>query len=160
MPEDDYQYQPKPLPQLNPFGGTQSSSASSAPTTPATIDTADNLQTGSPFINDAGQGSYPGAGAEPPLNCTSNVQIGTVNAEVVAFPCTTPTSSISDAGISLTISGGTFDQNTAGGTLVITLGGKTISIDITSLPTGATAQFREFEICAGQTIWVLSTEAV
>ena len=62
MPEDDYQYQPKPLPQVTPFGGTQSSSAGSAPTTPATIDIADNLLTNSPFNNDAGQGSYPGAG--------------------------------------------------------------------------------------------------
>jgi hypothetical protein len=158
MADDDYQYQPKPLPEVSPYGGTQRSS--SAPPQPVTITTADNTLTDDPFGNPAALPSYAGAGVEPALTCDSSAIIGTLNTSLVAFPCDTPTSSISDAGISLTISGGTFDQNTAGGTLIITLSGKTISIDIASLPGAATASFREFENCNGQKWWALATEPI
>ena len=158
MAEDDYQYRSKPIPDI--YQGSPASMGAASPTTNKTIDTADNIQTNDPFGNTAALPSYSGAGVEPALTCDSSAIIGTLNTSVVAFPCDTPTSSISDAGISLTISGGTFDQNTAGGTLTITLSGKTISIDIASLPAASTASFREFENCNGQTWWALATEPV
>ena len=160
MADDDYQYQPKPLPEVSPYGGTQRSS--SAPPQPVTITTADNTLTDDPFGNTSALPSYSGAGVEPALTCDSSAIIGTLNTSNIGFPCDTPRSLITANAVALMDeSGNAVELSAVNGRLVITFAGpKTITIAAADLDNDDEAEFREFEICEGQMIKVLSTAPV
>ena len=159
MAEDDYQYQSKPIPDI--YQGSLASMGTASPTTNKTIDTADNLQTSDPFGNSPGLGSPGGSGAIPD-GCDFSGVLGDLDVSNIGLPCAVPRSLITANSIALQDeSGNIVELSAVNGRLVITFGGpKTITIAAADLANGDEAMFREYEICEGQTIKVLSTEAV
>jgi len=155
MADDDYQYQPKPLPGLKTFGGNQTDVGESPPQS-RTIGTTDPTE--DPFGNPAGLGS-PGGSGSLPAGCDSSGVIGDLNTSNIGFPCVTPRSLITANAVALMDeSGNAVELSAVNGRLVITFAGpKTITIAAADLDNGDEAEFREFEICAGQMIKVLST---
>lgn len=156
MADDDYQYQPKPLPGVKTLGYNQ---GGDTPT--QTLNIASVSQTEDPFGNSAGLGS-PGGSGSLPAGCTKSGVIGDLNTSNIGFPCDTPRSLITANAVALMDeSGNAVELSAVNGRLVITFGGpKTITIAAADLDNGDEAMFRAYEICAGQTIKVLSTEAV
>lgn len=156
--EDSYRYRPIPLPVPDVIGGQADSATQIA------IDPANNVPgpgdpTSSPFgdqvANPISSGSGGGGGGG---SCSDDFLAKDINAATINFPCTDPTSTIQKTGASFDDGAGNTATIGVNGVVEIVNGGKTCTIDVTGLPDGAVAQFRQYEICAGQTIWVLSTE--
>lgn len=100
--QDNYQYQPKPLPQVPVIGADNY-----APSQIARVDfddiggaKIDIPVNQSPYSNPDFTGGGGGA-IPPPFTCDDGITVGTIQASVIAFPCVTPTSSVSEAGIAL-----------------------------------------------------------
>ena len=158
MADDNYQYQSIPLPPLPPFGGNAgSNSLSTSPPDPPNIQTANYIPQQGPF----GDPSVDGGTTiiiNPGGSCDDDFAAKDILANSIGFPCDTPTSSVSEVGAAFDDGAGNTAQIGVNGIVQVVFGGKTCTIDVSALPSGAVAQFREFEICGGQTAWVLATE--
>jgi hypothetical protein len=156
MPDDNYTYQELPLPRLKVIGD-QAYDA-----TQVAVDAIQNF----PNSPEAFAGSNPttagggGSPTPPPLNCSDDILANTLQCNGVAFPCTSPTGSVSDVGLAVDGGSGNTAQIGTNGICEVVSGGKTCTIDVSTLPSGAVAIFRELDLCGGKTTWVLCTEPV
>lgn len=97
---DDYKYIQQKLPEPTQIGQNAYSATNISDTQPPNFPISSEGTTSAPF------NSFPGGGGgggvvPPPFDCDSSVSVGTLQTGAVVFPCDTPTSSISTAGISL-----------------------------------------------------------
>lgn len=152
---DSYQYQVWDVPRPEILGSQAYRTSQFGATSPQTFQPSGSIY--NPFTTPSSPGTPgEGGGGGPVYDCASEASIGTLNTTQVALPCASNTSLLTAAALALSSGGGTAEFSAVNGRIVISLGGKTITID-SAVPSGDVA-FREFSNCNGQTWWALATE--
>lgn len=153
MAEDNYQYQPKPLPSWTPIGSESLSASQSGFVEIGGINVSPpSLE--SPFSNP----DFTGGGGGIPSTCASTQNVGTLNVTQINLPCSGPTGSITEDSIALEAGGNSFTLSVSGGILQLLGSDTNITIDLSSIPEGAgVISIREYELCEGQKIAVLAS---
>jgi len=148
MAEDNYQYEPKPLPDWTPIGSDSLEASHSGvveiggpSVTPAALD--------SPFSNPDFTGGGGGGGDLP--TCADSRTIGTVRASEVSLPCEgSIQGTLTSAGLQITSGSKTLliQLDGSANQFFLDQGTQSVRIDPDDLTTdGPDASFRELDVC-------------
>lgn len=148
MANDDYQYQPRPLPVFATIGIESLSAAQVAPTHVG----GPNVDTpflDSPFSNPDFTGGGGGGGGDLPT-CADSRTIGTIRTSTIGLPCSgTVAATVTDEGVSITVGSKTLiiQLNGSSNQIFLDQGSKSIRLDPDDLTTdGPDASFHELDV--------------